>query len=121
MLTAAYDYHHPVGIVGVIAPWNYPLALSISDSVPALAAGNAVIIKPDGQTPFSALFGLELLEEAGLPADVLQVVTGSGAELGPHIIAGAQYMMFTGATATGRTVAKQCAERLIPSSFELGG
>src|SRR5439155_1902752 len=121
LLTATYDHRHPVGVVGVIAPWNYPWALSISDSVPALAAGNAVIIKPDGQTPFSSLFGNELLEEAGLPADVLQVVTGSGAELGPHLIAGTQYMMFTGSTATGRTVAKQCAERLIPCSMELGG
>jgi len=121
LLTATYDHHHPVGVVGVIAPWNYPWALSISDSIPALAAGNAVIIKPDGQTPFSALLGAELLEEAGLPADVLQVVTGSGAELGPHLIAGVQYMMFTGSTATGRTVAKQCAERLIPCSMELGG
>jgi succinate-semialdehyde dehydrogenase/glutarate-semialdehyde dehydrogenase len=121
VLTATYDHHHPVGIVGVIAPWNYPLALSISDSIPAIAAGNAVIIKPDSQTPFSALWGLGVLEEAGLPPGVLQVVTGSGAELGPHLIGGVQYMMFTGSTATGRTVAKQCAERLIPCSMELGG
>lgn len=121
ILTATYDHHHPVGIVGVIAPWNYPWALSISDSVPALAAGNAVIIKPDGQTPFASLLGAEMLEEAGLPKDLLQIVTGSGAELGPHLIAGTQYMMFTGSTATGRTVAKQCAERLIPCSMELGG
>ncbi|HEX6389999.1 MAG TPA: succinic semialdehyde dehydrogenase [Solirubrobacteraceae bacterium] len=121
VLTATYDHHHPVGTVGVIAPWNYPLALSISDSIPALAAGNAVIIKPDSQTPFSALWGLALLEECGLPPGVLQVVTGSGSELGPHLIGGVQYMMFTGSTATGRTVAKQCAERLIPCSMELGG
>jgi len=121
VLTATYDHHHPIGLVGVIAPWNYPLALSISDSIPALAAGNAAIIKPDSQTPFAALWGLALLEEAGLPKDVLQVVTGSGSELGPHLINGVGYMMFTGSTATGRTVAKQCAERLIPCSMELGG
>jgi succinate-semialdehyde dehydrogenase/glutarate-semialdehyde dehydrogenase len=121
VLTATWEHHHPLGVVGVIAPWNYPLTLSISDSVPALAAGNAVIIKPDSQTPFSALWGKALLEEAGLPADVLQVVTGSGAELAPHMIDGVRFMMFTGSTATGRTVARQCGEHLIGCSMELGG
>ena len=67
VLTATWEYHHPVGVVGVISPWNYPLTLSLSDAVPALAAGNAVIIKADSKTPFSALAGLALLEEAGLP------------------------------------------------------
>jgi succinate-semialdehyde dehydrogenase/glutarate-semialdehyde dehydrogenase len=78
VLTATREYHHPVGVVGIISPWNYPLTLSISDAIPALAAGNAVVIKADSQTPFSALWGAALLEEAGLPADLLQVVTGSG-------------------------------------------
>src|SRR4051795_4112876 len=64
-LTATYEYHHPLGVVGIIAPWNYPFTLSISDAVPALAAGNGVVLKPDGQTPLIALRGLELLEEAG--------------------------------------------------------
>ena len=86
----------------MIAPWNYPLTLSVSDATPALAAGNAVVVKPDSQTPFSALWGFELLEEAGLPAGLVQVVTGSGSELGPHLIEGSDYMMFTGSTATGR-------------------
>src|SRR3954466_10930318 len=71
-LTAAYEYHHPVGVVGIIAPWNYPLTLSISDAVPALAAGNGVVLKPDSQTPFSALWGVDVLEEAGLPAGLMQ-------------------------------------------------
>lgn len=121
LLTWATEHHHPVGVVGVIAPWNYPLTLSISDALPALAAGNAVVIKTDSQTPFSALVGLRLLEEAGLPRGLLQVVTGSGSELGPELINHVDYIMFTGSTAVGRQVASQAAERLIPSSMELGG
>jgi succinate-semialdehyde dehydrogenase/glutarate-semialdehyde dehydrogenase len=121
LLTASWEHHHPVGVVGVIAPWNYPLTLSISDAIPAVAAGNAVVIKVDTQTPFSALAALELLEEAGLPADVVQVVTGSGSELGPELIDRVDYVMFTGSTEVGRKVAAQAAERLVPSSMELGG
>jgi succinate-semialdehyde dehydrogenase/glutarate-semialdehyde dehydrogenase len=120
-LTAAWEHHHPVGVVGVIAPWNYPLTLSISDAVPAIAAGNAVVLKADSKTPFSALMGLALLEQAGLPRDVLQVVTGSGADLGPELIGRVDYVMFTGSTSVGRKVASQAAERLVPSSMELGG
>src|SRR3954466_5678738 len=121
LLTEAWEYHHPVGVVGVIAPWNYPLTLSISDAIAALAAGNGVVLKPDGQTPFIALRGVELLEEAGLPAGLMQVVTGSGSELGSHIIEGTQFIMFTGSTATGRKVAAQAGEQLIGASMELGG
>jgi succinate-semialdehyde dehydrogenase/glutarate-semialdehyde dehydrogenase len=121
LMTQAWEYHHPVGVVGVIAPWNYPLTLSISDALAALAAGNGVVLKPDGQTPFIALKGVELLEEAGLPRGLMQVVTGSGSELGPHMIDGSDYMMFTGSTATGRKVAAQAGERLIGASMELGG
>ena len=121
LLTGTWEHHHPVGVVGVIAPWNYPLTLSISDAVPALAAGNAVVMKVDSQTPFSALAGAALLEEAGLPPGLLQVVTGSGSELGPELIGRVDYVMFTGSTEVGRQVASQAAERLIPSSMELGG
>jgi len=121
VLTAAWEYHHPVGVVGIITPWNYPITLSISDAVPALAAGNAVVIKADTQTPFSSLWGAAALEEAGLPRDLVQVVTGSGSELGPELIQRIGYLMFTGSTGVGRTVASQAAERLIPASMELGG
>jgi succinate-semialdehyde dehydrogenase/glutarate-semialdehyde dehydrogenase len=76
-LTATWEHHHPVGVVGVISPWNYPLTLSISDAIPAIADGNAVVMKVDSKTPFSGLVGLELLEQAGLPPGVLQVITGS--------------------------------------------
>ena len=119
-LTATWEHHHPVGIVGIITPWNYPITLSISDAVPAIAAGNGVVIKADTQTPFGALWGAALLEEAGLPAGLAQVVTGSGSELGPELIDRVNYVMFTGSTGVGRTVASQAAERLIPASMELG-
>jgi len=121
LLTWAWENHHPVGVVGVITPWNYPLTLSISDALPAIAAGNGTVIKADSQTPFSALAAMELLDEAGLPRDVVQVVSGSGSELGPPLIDRIDYLMFTGSTAVGRRVASQAAERLIPSSMELGG
>jgi succinate-semialdehyde dehydrogenase/glutarate-semialdehyde dehydrogenase len=121
VLTATWEHHHPVGVVGLIAPWNYPFTLTLGDAVPALAAGNAVVLKPDSQTPFTALWGVALLEEAGLPSDLLEVVAGSGAQLGPRIIDRADYMMFTGSSETGRTVAQRAAGRLIGSSMELGG
>jgi succinate-semialdehyde dehydrogenase/glutarate-semialdehyde dehydrogenase len=79
------------------------------------------VMKPDSQTPFSTLWGVALLEEAGLPAGLMQVVTGSGSELGPKLIENANYMMFTGSTKVGRSIAKDSGERLIGSSMELGG
>ena len=121
VLTSTWEHHQPVGVVGLIAPWNYPFTLTLSDAMPALAAGNGVVVKPDSQTPFTALWGIALLEEAGLPSGLMSVVAGSGAELGPRIIENADYMMFTGSSATGREVAKQAAGRLIGSSMELGG
>jgi succinate-semialdehyde dehydrogenase / glutarate-semialdehyde dehydrogenase len=121
LLTATWEHRHPLGVVAIIAPWNYPLTLGISDAIPALIAGNGVVIKPDGHTPFSALWAMELLEEAGIPRGLIQVVTGSGAKLGPHLIDRVDYVMFTGSTHTGRTVARQAADRLIACSMELGG
>ncbi|WP_265444532.1 succinic semialdehyde dehydrogenase [Flexivirga meconopsidis] len=120
-LTKVTELRHPKGLVGVISPWNYPLTLGISDALPAIMAGNAVLTKPDQQTPFAALWAVELLEEAGLPASLVQVVTGSGAELGGAIIEQSDFLMFTGSTAVGRTVAAQAGERLIDCSMELGG
>lgn len=121
VLTQVWQHHHPIGVVSIIAPWNYPLTLAISDATPALMAGNAVVLKPDQQTPFCALWGVELLREAGMPADLFQVVTGSGARLGKPMIEQTDFIMFTGSTATGRTVAAQAGENLIPCSMELGG
>ncbi len=120
-LTRTWEYHHPKGLVGVISPWNYPLTLGVSDALPALVAGNAVIAKPDGQTPYSALWAADLLQEAGLPPGVLQVVTGTGPELGGPLIEHCDFLMFTGSTRVGRIVAAQAAGRLIEYSMELGG
>jgi len=121
VLTKAWEHHHPRGVIGIISPWNYPLTLAVGDAVPALMAGNGVVVKPDALTPFSALWAAGLLEEAGLPRGLLQVVTGRGAKLGEPLVDGADYLMFTGSTATGRKVAALAAERLKDSSMELGG
>jgi succinate-semialdehyde dehydrogenase / glutarate-semialdehyde dehydrogenase len=120
-LVQTREHHLPRGIVGVISPWNYPLVLAVSDALAALVAGNGVVIKPDSQTPFTALRAFELLEEAGLPEGLVQVVTGPGRSVGTAIIEAADYVMFTGSTATGRAVARQAGERLIGMSAELGG
>lgn len=121
LLTSARVDHRPRGVIGIITPWNYPFTLAIGDALPALVAGNGVVLKPDAQTPLTALWAAGLLEEAGLPADLLQVVTGRGAELGEPLTDAVDYMMFTGSTATGRTVAALCGERLKDCSMELGG
>jgi len=113
--------HHPKGVVGVIAPWNYPMALSISDAIPALIVGNAVVIKPDSTTPYSTLALAELLYEAGLPRDLLAVVPGPGSVVGSAMAETCDYLMFTGSTATGRVLAEQTGRRLIGYSAELGG
>jgi succinate-semialdehyde dehydrogenase / glutarate-semialdehyde dehydrogenase len=113
--------HVPKGVVGIISPWNYPFTMALCDGIPALMAGNAVVIKPDAQTMLSALLAAELLEEAGIPRDLWQVVAGPGPEIGAAIIGRADYVCFTGSTATGRLIAKGCAERLIGCSLELGG
>ena len=119
--TRAREHRHAVGLVGVIVPWNYPLSLAISDAIPALLAGNAGLVKPDPQTPFTALWAVDLLYQAGLPADLLQVVVGGGREVGPAVIEAVDYLSFTGGTATGRVVARRAGERLIGCSLELGG
>jgi succinate-semialdehyde dehydrogenase / glutarate-semialdehyde dehydrogenase len=121
VLVSTHEHHIPKGVVGIISPWNYPLVLAVSDAIAALVAGNAVVIKPDSQTPFTALRAFELLEEAGLPEGLVQVVTGPGSSVGTAIVEAADYMMFTGSTATGRVVARQAGERLIGMSAELGG
>ncbi|HEX7322537.1 MAG TPA: succinic semialdehyde dehydrogenase [Mycobacterium sp.] len=113
--------YHPKGVVGVISPWNYPMTLSISDSIPALLAGNAVVIKPDSQTPYCTLANAELLYQAGLPRDVFAVVPGPGSVVGTAIVANCDYLMFTGSSTTGRALAEQCGRRLIGFSAELGG
>lgn len=121
VLTRAVELRHPWGVVGFIVPWNYPLSLGIADVVPALLAGNAVVVKPDLQTTHTALWVAERLEEAGLPPDLYLVVSGDGPEAGGAVVEHADYLSFTGSTATGRLVAARAASRLIGASLELGG
>lgn len=121
LLATATELRHPFGVVGIIATWNYPLAVSVSDAIPAMMAGNAVVLKPDAQTPFSVLWAHALLCEAGLPADLFQVVTGRGAQLGTPLIEQTDYLVFTGSTATGRLLAAQAGSHLKGCSMELGG
>ena len=111
----------PVGVVGVITPWNYPLALAMMDVIPALMAGNAVVHKADNQTTLVSLFARALAVEVGLPEDVWRIVVGDGAEVGNAVTDNVDYVAFTGSTATGRHVAQRAAARLIGASLELGG
>lgn len=112
--------YQPLGLVGVIGPWNYPLTNSFGDCIPALMAGNAVILKPSEVTPLTSLLLAEGMKECGLPDDVFAVATGRG-DTGRALVDEVDMIMFTGSTQTGRLVAKQAAERLIPCSLELGG
>ncbi|MCV7175175.1 aldehyde dehydrogenase family protein [Mycolicibacterium sphagni] len=115
-LTTVY---HPYQLVGIIEPWNFPLAMLALDVVPALAAGAAVLLKPSEVTPLSAVEFARGWTAVGAPP-VLGLATGYG-ETGSAVIANSDYVHFTGSTATGRKVAVACAERLIPFSLELGG
>lgn len=121
IFTRTRVYHHPLGVVGIIAPWNYPLALAISDAIPAMMAGNCVVLKPSEWTPFSALNVLRILREVGLPEGVFQVAVGDGREVGAALVEEADFVQFTGSTATGKLVAQAAGGRLARSSLELGG
>jgi succinate-semialdehyde dehydrogenase/glutarate-semialdehyde dehydrogenase len=121
IITKTREVHRPIGVVGVITPWNYPFTLPSTDVAPALIAGNAVVLLPDELTPKCADIMLSLMLEAGLPEGVVSIVHGGGRVHGTDLINSADFIMFTGSTATGRFVAKQCAERLIGFSGELGG
>lgn len=112
--------YRPLGVIGIISPWNFPLVLTIGEALPALMAGNAVIIKPSELTPLTALFGAELAEKAGFPQNLLQVVVGFG-ETGETLIDHADMISFTGSVETGKKVMRRAAERLIPVTLELGG
>lgn len=121
VLTRTYVDQVPVGVVGIITPWNYPLALTMLDVLPALIAGNAVIQKADNQTALTVLFARHLAIEAGIPAELWTVVVGDGETVGNAITDNVDYVAFTGSTATGRKVAERAARRLIGCSLELGG
>ncbi|MEU4690836.1 succinic semialdehyde dehydrogenase [Actinoplanes sp. NPDC023714] len=121
VLTRVTEVRLPKGVVGIISPWNYPLYLGVADLIPALLAGNTAVSKADEQTPLTLLWARALLAEAGLPENVWQVVTGDGPVIGAAVVDAADYVCFTGSTATGRLVAERAARRLIGASLELGG
>ncbi|MFF2812752.1 succinic semialdehyde dehydrogenase [Streptomyces sp. NPDC058000] len=120
-LTKVTELRQPRGVVGQIAPWNYPFELTVGDALPAFVAGNAVVMKPDTETALTALWAREQLIEAGLPEDVWQIVIGEGPIIGPEVVRHADYVSFTGSTRTGREVAQGAAARLVGVSLELGG
>jgi succinate-semialdehyde dehydrogenase / glutarate-semialdehyde dehydrogenase len=121
LATVAEVTHRPVGVVCVITPWNYPLALAVTDVVPALLAGNAVVHKPDTQTVLTALWVRNLLVECGLPQSLWQVLSGEPAAIGDDLTDRADQICFTGSTAAGRAIAARAAQRLIDVTAELGG
>jgi acyl-CoA reductase-like NAD-dependent aldehyde dehydrogenase len=111
----------PLGVVGVIGPWNYPLTNSFGDCIPALAAGNAAVLKPAEKTPLTSLLMAEMLAECGMPENVFGVATGKGTVAGTALIDEVDYVMFTGSTETGKKIMARAAETLTPVGLELGG
>jgi acyl-CoA reductase-like NAD-dependent aldehyde dehydrogenase len=111
----------PYGVVGIISPWNYPFSIPSVQTLTALATGNAVALKPSELTPFSSLELERLLKQAGLPADLLQVITGDGAAGSALLSTNIHKLVFTGSVATGKRVAVAAAARLLPVVLELGG
>lgn len=114
-------HRRPVGVVGVVAPWNYPLTLTLGDALPALVAGNAVVLKPDLTTSLTAAWAVGVLAEAGLPDGLVQLVTGDGPAVGGAVVDHVDHVVFTGSTTTGRAVGVRAAERMVGASLELGG
>jgi aldehyde dehydrogenase len=120
--TVAYHFHEPLGVVGQIIPWNFPILMATWKLAPALAAGNCVVLKPAEQTPWSILKLLELVGEL-LPAGVLNVVNGFGVEAGKPLASSSRIakVAFTGETTTGRLIMQYASQNLIPVTLELGG
>ena len=120
--TVAYHFHEPLGVVGQIIPWNFPLLMAVWKLAPALAAGNAVVIKPAEQTPASIMVFIELIADL-LPAGVVNVVNGFGLEAGKPLAQSPRIrkIAFTGETTTGRLIMQYASENIIPVTLELGG
>ena len=120
--TVAYHYHEPLGVVGQIIPWNFPILMAAWKLAPALAAGNCVVLKPAEQTPVSSLMLMEIIGDL-LPAGVLNVVNGYGREVGKELATNPRInkVAFTGSTVTGRMIMQYASENMIPFTLELGG
>ena len=121
MASRSTEVRVPLGVVGVISPWNFPLATSLSDATPALVAGNGIVLKPDNKSTLSVAYGVRLLYQAGLPEGLFQIVCGEGPDVGPALIDHADFVMFTGSTNTGRAVGARAGQNLIGCTLELGG
>jgi succinate-semialdehyde dehydrogenase/glutarate-semialdehyde dehydrogenase len=113
--------YRPHGVVGIITPWNGPIALALNPTVQALLAGNAVVLKPSEVTPFSSQILKEMMDEIGLPPDVFQVIIGDGETGGALLESGVNKISFTGSVNTGRKIGEACGRNLIPCTLELGG
>jgi succinate-semialdehyde dehydrogenase/glutarate-semialdehyde dehydrogenase len=113
--------YRPLGVVGIITPWNFPFLLALNPTIQALVAGNAVLLKPSEVTPFSGQLVERLLREAGCPDGVFQLLLGDGETGSALVEAGVDKISFTGSVATGRRVAEACARQLVPCTLELGG
>jgi aldehyde dehydrogenase len=120
--TVAYHFHEPLGVVGQIIPWNFPILMATWKLAPALAAGNCVVLKPAEQTPASLLVLIELIQDL-LPPGVLNVVNGFGVEAGKPLASSSRIrkIAFTGETTTGRLIMQYASQNLIPVTLELGG
>ena len=117
---APYTTYKPRGVIGMITPWNYPLILSVGEAIPALMAGNAVVIKPASLTPLTAMLCCDIALEAGLPEGLLATVTGPG-RVGEDLVDFVDMLSFTGSVEVGRRLHVKCAERFLPATMELGG
>src|SRR6202041_3121397 len=120
--TVAYHYHEPLGVIGLIIPWNFPILMATWKLAPALAAGNCVVLKPAEQTPMSILVLMELIQDL-LPPGVLNIVNGFGLEAGKPLASSPRVnkVAFTGETTTGRLIMQYASQNLIPVTLELGG
>src|SRR5687768_3733782 len=119
----AMSIRQPIGIAGIITPWNFPMAIPCWKMMPALVTGNTVVFKPASDTPHCATLLVELMAEAGFPAGTVNLVTGTGADVGDAIVASpdVSVISFTGSSATGKSIAEKAARRLKRLSLELGG
>ena len=118
---SSYEIYKPLGVIGIVSPWNFPWATPLDEVVMALVAGNTVVLKPSELTPLTGLKIKDVFKRAGLPEGVLQVVTGDGSTGAALVGAGVDKIMFTGSVATGRRVAEAAAKYLTPVVLELGG
>ena len=120
--TMAYNFHEPLGVVGQIIPWNFPILMAVWKLAPALAAGNCIVLKPAEQTPVSIMVLMEIIGDL-LPAGVLNVVNGFGLEAGKPLASSSRIakIAFTGETTTGRLIMQYASQNIIPVTLELGG